>query len=210
MNRRAKFTHFLMIGSLIAPFLLNAVLNDKTECGYIFDRYSTDSIPSVPHWFTELIPANGTSVDSAKLEDGSIWKFNPYDAPKALNWIAKEGDEETSIQLIITQNFSWYSNYRYRIINISNGESIEANLLQSPMKANPHARFIVSIDQNSRTILLDDNTRFEVSQGDSALLRNWTLFDYVIKGQNGGWSSSYESLLINFDKECFVHTKQVY
>lgn len=230
MNIRSKLIQSLMIASLLAPLFLiaeneervpvgtrppkpnqdmqEAPTNERMECGYIFDRYPPVHLASSLHWFTKLTTSNATTVDLGEIEDGSIWKFNPYDGYKALNWLTT--DPQLVVPLTVTQNFSWFSNYKYRIINRNTGESIETNLQGGPLKDSPYARFITAIDPHGRVIVLSDNTRYEVSLGDSAAFRDWALFDYIIKGQNGGWSSSYESLLINVNMDNFVHAKEVY
>lgn len=223
MNHKFKFLKSITLASLLMPLSLLAI-NDEEEhvsvgsrrstpisteenreeahCGYIFDRYPPVYAPSSMHWFTS-VSALG---DSAVIEDGSVWLLSTYEGTKALQWTTN--DPNFVIPLSITQNFSWFSNYRYRIVNKSTGESIPANLHLGPLKDNPNALFISALDPANRIVILNNNKRFEVSANDLSTFQKFASFDYIIVGQNGGWSSNYEYILINVNMDSYVHAKE--
>lgn len=169
--------------------------------GYIFDAYPSISYPASIHWLAS-VSAFG---DSVELEDGSVWKVSSYDQYKASYWLSQD-------PLIITQNHKWFSNYNYRIINKNSGASLDANLRFGPIKNGSYTLYISFIDKNNKTLNLirgnDEITHWEICSFDEHLFHDWELSDAIILGQNSGWSSQYESILINVNMNTFVRAKQ--
>lgn len=184
------------------PISEEAAAEDSLEAaGFIFDHYPPVYFSTSHHWLAAVAILDNDKY-TLELEDGSVWKVNSYDGSKALHWRSND-------PLIITQNTRWFSNSNYRIINKSNGSSLEANPYLGPIKDGPYTRYIVSIDFDRREIQLSDNTHWEISYLDTIAFRNhWALSDAVIIGSNSGWDSSCEAILINVNVNHFVRAKQ--
>jgi hypothetical protein len=80
------------------------------------------------------------NLDTAELEDGSIWKISLYDQSKLAQWHPND-------PLSVTQNAKWFSSYNYRWINHRSGECIETNLI-----SNGAALFLTAIDHQTLTL----------------------------------------------------------
>jgi hypothetical protein len=53
-----------------------------------------------------------------------------------------------------------------------------------------------------------ESIHWEISGGDIGLFQNWALGDAVIIGQNSGWDSNCEALLINVNMNAAVRARQ--
>lgn len=171
--------------------------------GYIFDRYPPIYYSNSHHWLNAVTVLDNNQY-TLELEDGSVWKINSYDGVKALNWRAND-------PLTITQNNRWFSKHDYRLINKSNGTSVEANLFLGPIEQGQYSRFIIGVDHNRREIMLSDNTHWEISYLDASIFKDWTLNDYVIIGTNSNtsiWDSGSDALLINVNLNNATRAKQ--
>jgi hypothetical protein len=194
------FMSFKFIAFLLAPFLLLAHLN-REVCGYLFDAYPPLYYPASTHC---LIGVSALG-DSVELEDGSVWKICRYDGYKALSWRSND-------PLTITQNHQWFSSYDYRIVNQNTGETLEAKLFLGPLSFGPHTLYITGIDHVSGDLIVTNGSGesidWEISVSDIGLFQNWALGDAVIVGQNSGWDSNSEALLINVNMNNSVRARQ--
>ncbi len=173
------------------------------SAGIGIDRFPPIYYSSAHHWLTAVTILNNSSY-TLELEDGSVWKISSYDGSKALNW--RENDP-----LTITQNNRWFSRHEYRIINKSNGTSVEATLFLGPIELGEFSRFIIGIDYSCEEILLNDMTRWEISSLDSSIFQRWALDDYIIIGTNSNtsiWDSGSDVLLINVNQNNCVRARQ--
>lgn len=171
--------------------------------GSIFDRYPPIYYSSSHHWLTAVTILNNDQY-TLELEDGSVWKVSSYDGVKAINWRAND-------PLTITQNNRWFSQHEYRIINKSNGTSVEATLYLGPVEFGEFSRFIVGIDYARGEILLNDSTQWEISYLDSQIFEDWALNDYIIIGTNSNtsiWDSGSDVLLLNVNLNNACRAKQ--
>jgi hypothetical protein len=171
--------------------------------GYIFDRYPPIYYSNSHHWLNAVTVLDNNEY-TIELEDGSVWKINSYDGTKALNWRAND-------PLTITQNNRWFSNHNYRIINKSNGTSVESNLFLGPIEQGQYSRFIIGVNQEKRELMLSDNTHWEISYLDASIFKDWTVNDYIIIGTNSNtsvWDVGSDSLLINVNLNNSTRAKQ--
>lgn len=148
--------------------------------------------------------ANSISLtgDLIELLDGSLWQVHPGDAYKCQSWAPGYDN------LIITQNTSWFfKRYKYKIINDTTGEIVEANLSMGPFLdrvrtityIDPYARLIQLSDGSTWSILSDDDfIYFDLVPGDLSQ-RKWLPTDAIIIGANDYFWSSLGSpfILIN-------------
>lgn len=169
-----------------------------------FDYYSPQILYSKAHHWLNAITVLDNGEYTLELEDGSCWKVCQTDGSKALYWKTKD-------PLTITQNNRWFSKYNYRIINKSNGISIEANLFLGPILLGEHSRYITSINHERGEIMLSDYSHWDVSYGDYSSFKNWAVNDYVILGIDSSsyfWQSPADALLINVNMNNGVRAKQ--
>lgn len=155
------------------------------------------------HWLT-CVTVLDSGEYTLELEDGSAWKVGHTDGSEALYW-------KTRDPLTITQNNRWFSKYNYRIINKTNGVSVEANLFLGPILLGEYSRYITSINYERGEIMLSDYTHWEVPYSDYSLFKKWAINDYVILGTNSGnyfWESAADALLINVKMNNCVRAKQ--
>lgn len=173
------------------------------SAGFVFDRYPPVYYSSSHHWLSAVTVLDNSEY-TLELEDGSIWKISSYDGVKALNWRAND-------PLTVTQNNRWFSRHEHRIVNKSNGTSVEATLYLGPVELGEFSRFIVGIDYVKREILLDDSSCWEISYLDSSIFKDWALNDYIIIGTNSNtsiWDSGSDALLINVNLNNSSRAKQ--
>ncbi len=189
-----------MVKFIIVLFL--AALPASNICGYLFDEYPPLYYPASTH---SLIGVSALG-DSVELEDGSVWKICRYDGYKALGWRSND-------PLTITQNHQWFSRYAYRIVNENTGVCLEANLFLGPLAYGKHTMYITGIDRMSGELIVTNGSgesiHWEISANDFDLFQNWALADAVIIGQNSGWDSECEALLINVNMNVSVRARQV-
>lgn len=187
---------------MCAPFSLLAETETHESCGYIYDEYPPLYYPASMH---VLIGVSALG-DSVEFEDGSVWKICRYDGYKALTWRSND-------PLTITQNYRWFSNYSYRIVNQSTGICLEANLFLGPHSYGQHTLFITGIDRVAGDLIIangnGESIRWEIASGDIAAFQSWALHDAIIIGQNSGWDMSCEGLLINVNMNNSVRAKQI-
>lgn len=175
-----------------------ATSDDEDIAGCCWNRFSIDYYPTSFH---SIYTISGFG-DALGIEDGSIWQISYADAYRVRYWQASD-------PIVITQNHSWISSYRYRIINKNLGQSVAANLSLGPILDSEFSRYIVWIDLDTNVVVLSDNTHWQVSWLDSSLLVEWALNDYIIIGVNTGWDSSCRNILINSNMDHFIRAKQI-
>jgi hypothetical protein len=187
--------------AVLSPVFLSAEFSPRDACNYIFDEYPPIYYPPSIHCLTG-VSALG---DSVELEDGSVWKISLYDGYKALRWHSDD-------PIMITQNHQWFSKFNYRIVNQNTGTCLEANLFLGPLEHGQYTLYITSIDRAAGELEITNGWResihWEISAGDIAAFQNWVLGDAVIIGQNSGWDSDCEALLINVNLNASVRAKQ--
>ena len=141
------------------------------------------------HWLTEVKMGEGDRY-ILEMEDGSMWHINSYDGEKILSWRPND-------TLFIVQNTLWFSRHNYRIVHKNDGAAVEAKFFRKPASPGPYSRYIADIDHARKILLLNDNTRWDFSDSDPNIFKNWAPDDYLIIGatmmEDGG------ALLINVD-----------
>ncbi len=174
----------------------------EMEMGFEYGRGRLPLIYYSPsHHRLAALAITGSNTYQIDLEDGSGWQIHDNDREVVSNWRVND-------PLIITQNHRWFSSYKYRILNKSDGTEVETNLKVGPLKGGVHTRYIRSIDYSHREISLTDGTHWEISTYDMYRFNNWQVGDGVILGTNSGWDSKKEALLINFSLNNAVRATQ--
>lgn len=152
----------------------------------IFSQYPPVYYPPAVHCLKSV----SVLGDSVEIEDGSVWKISSFDADKVRYW------KSTDV-ILITQNHSWFSKYKYKLVNETIGSSLEAKLHLGPSKRSEYIRYVIETDIRDGIAILNDGTRWKVSSLDKHLFKEWELNDAVIIGYNSGWDSDCQGLLIN-------------
>jgi hypothetical protein len=169
---------------------------DITRSGFS-NQYPPVYYPASCHWIIK-ISALG---DSLEIEDGSVWELNSRDGHKALYWRSRN-------PIMITQNTSWFSNYKYRILNQQSGESIESNLVLGPFAQGEYTNLISIMDKHNGALALTDNSNLQICSSDLKTFYNWSEGQSIIIGVNSGWHSHYDLILINVNMNDFVRARQ--
>lgn len=139
--------------------------------------------------------------DSVEFEDGSVWKIAAEDRYKVCQWGAQE-------PITVTQNSRWFSQYKYKIINQATGAHLQANLYLGPLKNGPFTLYVTALDVARGELILNDSTRWKVSEFDANSFEEWMITDAVIIGLNSGWDQTSQALLINVPLNSFVRAKE--
>ena len=91
--------------------------------------------------------------------------------------------------------------------------TLVAALAFSSLAFGQHTLYITGIDRVSGELIVTNGSgesiQWEISASDIDLFQNWALGDAVIFGQNSGWDSNCESLLINVNMNMSVRARQV-
>ena len=143
----------------------------------------------------------GNERVTLELDDGTHWLVHSYDESKIQTW--KQNDP-----LMITQNHSWFSSYKFQIINKATQESIQANLHLGPFVDGLKTFYICHIDHQRKVLSLSDNTYWEIALKDEHVLQEWKVSDALIKAVNTGSDSSKPSILINVNMNDFLRAKK--
>jgi hypothetical protein len=175
-------TIFQLLVLFSLPQVLLSHENEKKSCP-IADFSPQVVYPPNPH-FLSRISALG---DWVEFKDGSVWVLS--NGFIARSWLGSD-------RLMVTQNDRWLSNYNYQIVNLDNGESIEANFFS--LNRGDFTHYIKEVNLQTGTIKINDNTRWEVFTEDLDKIADWKSSDLIIFGINGGPKKSiYGELLIN-------------
>ncbi len=150
--------------------------------------------PASVHWITQ-ISALGNSLE---LEDGSVWTG---ETAEALTW-------KSTDPLFITQNWTWFSSYTFKIINKVTGTLVPVNLKLGPYESSSYTHFISIIDKARGELALSDSSNWQVCPSDTKEFNQWSEDQAIIIGVNSGWQSSFDILLINVNRNKFVRAKQ--
>lgn len=162
------------------------ILFNNPSFAYNCEQHPFDYVPPTAHFMISKSILN----DSIEIEDGSIWKLNPYDEYKIANWFISD-------PLVISQNQRWLSNYQYRIFNKKRKVSIEVNLSQGPITNGPKTLYIEAIDLENGIVYLNNFTQWRFDWKDQQIFQNWRARDAVIIGENSDFFNAFEAILIN-------------
>lgn len=127
-----------------------------------------------------------------QIDDASSWYVKPTQARKTAKW--NIGDP-----VILTQNHLPFSKFEYCATNLNKAETVEVKIKGLPDTKDSHTRSIQAIDPVSKTLTLNDGTKWKLESLDYQVYKDWAPNDVVILGINDSiWSKvSYPNLLIN-------------
>ena len=191
----------LFCATLLFPLLLSAYPFDHPqEPSYVpieYNAYPPLYFPPSCHWLSAL---SGLG-ESLEIEDGSVWKVDPYYRREIFYWRIND-------TLTLTQNRDWFSNMNYRLVNQTTGGSVAVNLFLGPILESEYTRFITALDTHRGEIILTDGSHWLVCPRDFQRFDRWVLNDCILIGSNSGWEPSYDFILINSNTNDFVRAKQ--
>lgn len=179
--------------------------------GIVSQQYPPILHSAAHHWMAAVAVLDNND-HTLELEDGSIWKVSSYDTDRLLSWrVTNPLDLSGRVYLTITQNSGFFTSYNYRIVH-KDGTSIEANLHLGPVLGGQYSRSIIGIDQGRKEVILNDNSRWDLSYLDQSAFNQWGLNDSVIIGVNSHssiWDSERGSILINANMNNHARAKQL-
>ena len=126
--------------------------------------------------------------DYIMLEDGSKWHLNKKNLSDAFLW------NEQDPVIIFENDYirSWFSGFKYKMINRANNGYIEVNLIQGPDPDNICSLKIKNL--NSNQLLLSDESIFECDLTQKDLLEKFQTDDLVIVGCN---KKDFDTIILN-------------
>jgi len=166
---------------------------NRSEDEHLVEKavYST-SHPGAYHRLS-LISAGGSQLT---LEDGSVWNLCSIDRYKTQNWVSSD--------CLIVIPGSHYSSYFYRIVNMTTGTSVDANLYLGPKYKRHGSRWVLNVDYGMNTVLLSDHTLWKVRWRDYSSLKKWLINDTVIIGINPDTLGKDPNVLINVNTLSYI------
>ncbi len=159
---------------------------NKQEKSIIYEGYPLPYYGS-HHWAVS-VTLTGEVVE---LNDGSLWKVKPKDAPITLTWYDTDC-------IVIRPNKSILSSYTYKVWNCTTGQKVRANLLEGPYYDGFYTLWITGVDYFYNKVYLNDGSIWDMSSWDSDTVVFWFVGDTVIAGVNTDWLSKHNPyMLIN-------------
>ena len=154
-----------------------------------------ESATTPNHWIVS------SNIDGSilEIEDGSHWKI--ASGSSLSRW--RIGDIIT-----ITPNRSWFSDYKYYVINKSIDEYVAADLILGPIAYGSLTHWAVSLDFSQGKVVFENGSCFKICSSDLFLFEQWQINDTIIFGTNDSWFTSYDILLINVNMNHYVRAKQ--
>jgi hypothetical protein len=140
-----------------------------------------------------------------EIDDGSIWKINPYHKHYLSNWRACDILEISATNTV--------SGERFYITNKTLNTYVLAELSLGPIINNPYTNHITWTSQRELIItsVAGLETRWIVDLSDTSKLVFWKQHEAIIIGKHTpswfNWHDTNEVILINVDKNEFIKAK---
>lgn len=148
--------------------------------------------------------AVGSSSDGTilQLQDASKWSIHPDQVRFSTQWVKND-------TIFIKPNASWRSSswmpsflapsYKYVLYNLTLQQSVEANLIELPLKNGANTFKIESIQPDLRIVQLNDHTFWYVDPADKTF-SSWQRNQRVFIGVNDHWhTAGFPHIIINAD-----------
>lgn len=150
---------------------------------------------------THFLSNVGEDKKCIQLSNGSEWDISLFDRYKLDQWTKDH-------PIFITQNPSWGTGYRYRLINSETGTFVEAALSSNSLLST--CSKIKTLHPSKNALEFNDGTLWEISESDASLLEKWKTEDPLIAGFNtGNEHQSHEALIIHVPSNTCVQARQV-
>lgn len=135
----------------------------------------------------------GLNYETLVTEDGNVWRINPYDSYKIMNWLSTD-------TVVVMRNHPWFfSSYGYCLVNLNTDTAVEATI-SLYVKPQYHTVFnhrVALIDDLRQMIWLEDGSVWSVMSADYNPI-HWQIGDTVVIGINDSWyMEAYPNILIN-------------
>lgn len=202
-----KNTKFLLLSVVI----FSGSLLTARESTFKAEHRTVSSVnsaisPYACHWI-DCLPEENV----IKLEDGSEWSFNPALAFKIRSW--RSGD----ILLLSPKiNWIWLSDYSYVLTNKTLNTCVEVNPHLGPLAYGSYSTWIRGMDyKNHRVYLINgqhEATTWAIAEADYDLFNDWKINDHIIIANNDSWTwwfSGFNYVIINVNKNHYVHARQI-
>lgn len=163
--------------------------------------YQSGFLPFYQHFLSNL----QSYGELLEIDDGSIWKINPYHKTHLSNWRPRD-----ILEISATNN---YYGERFIITNKTLNTYVLAELSLGPIVNNPYTNHITWISQRELIItsVSGIETRWIIDLADTYKLICWKEHEAIIIGKHTpswfSWKDTNEVILINVDKNEFVKAK---
>ena len=136
-----------------------------------------------------IINSISSNRNCVEFTDGSTWETLSYDVR---GW--QSGDV-----ILVTQNDSIFSSSpRYELQDLTADKTSPARLMLGPVRNNPNTHIIEAINYDTKQILLENGSLWDISYSNSSIFDKWLAGDLVILGTNAEhYYSAYSYILIN-------------
>lgn len=154
---------------------------------YIYEGYPRKYEGS-HHWPTGR-SSNGDTID---LEDGTKWGVYKGDALCTIDW-------EMGDRIVITNNPSTRSLYKYNLRNLDTDDCIRVNLSVGPFSEGPYTIRVSYINYGGDIAVAHDGAGRELelsfSSFDEKKVKSWEQGDSIVIGVNDDWTSWWNPYL---------------
>ena len=163
--------------------------------------YQSGFLPFYQHFLSNL----QSYGELLEIDDGSIWKINPYHRRHLSNWRPRD-----ILEISATNT---YHGERFYITNKTLNTYVLAELSLGPIVNNPCTNHITWIYQRELIItsVSGIETRWIIDLSDAHKLTFWQQDEAIIIGKHTrawlNWQDTNEVILINVDKNEFVKAK---
>lgn len=125
-----------------------------------------------PGAFHKIARLNGAHLE---LQDGSMWSVSKPDTVRG--W-------EKNDRLLITQNQTTFSTYRYALVNVELKLAVPISLTREPTPKDKGIFFVKEVDRSNDILTLNDNKHWVVHSSDRGDFRKISENDRIIIGVN--------------------------
>lgn len=164
--------------------------------------YFTDSplgfYPPATRYIAEISPY----TDTIRLDDGSLWRTNPSNRSDLFRWAVND-------MVVISQNTSWFSSFRFRLTNRTAQSYAQAELSLGPILGGALTHRAIAVDPFNGQIILENGSRWEIAYADNSVFSQWLINDTIMIGMNRSWFSSGDFILIDVESNSFVRANLV-
>lgn len=188
---------------LLLLFVVSSVFAEELPDREIREQgYFTDSAQGFCPISARIVAEVSPNTDTIQLDDGSIWRINSTNRSDLFLWKIND-------LVVISQNTSWFSSYRFSISNKTANSTVQAEITLGPILGGPNTHRAVSVDSFHGQLILDNGSVWEIAYADSSLFAGWLANDTIMIGKNRSWLSSGDFILIDIENNNFVRANLI-